>query len=88
MPLTSGRLRPLLRVGLPVALATAFVAYAPAHIARGICSGSGRFRAYAVVIGSDGVVRIALCIMLALFGVTHTAPYAFSVALSPLVAVQ
>ena len=25
------------------ALATAFVAYAPAHLARGICSGSGRF---------------------------------------------
>ena len=69
------------------ALATAFVAYAPAHLARGICSGSGRFTSYAVVIGSDGIVRITLCVMLALLGVTHTAPYAFSVALSPLVAV-
>ena len=69
------------------ALVTAFVAYAPAHLARGICSGSGRFTSYAVVIGSDGIVRITLCVMLALLGVTHTAPYAFSVALSPLVAV-
>jgi O-antigen/teichoic acid export membrane protein len=69
------------------ALATAFVAYAPAHLARGICSGSGRFRSYAIVIGSDGIVRILACVILALFGVTHTAPYAFSVALSPLVAV-
>jgi O-antigen/teichoic acid export membrane protein len=69
------------------ALATAFVAYAPAHLARGICSGSGRFRSYAVVIGSDGVVRIVACIVLAVIGITSTAPYAFAVALSPLVAV-
>ena len=69
------------------ALATAFVAYAPAHLARGICSGSGRFRSYAVVIGSDGVVRILACVVLAVIGITSTAPYAFAVALSPLVAV-
>jgi O-antigen/teichoic acid export membrane protein len=69
------------------ALATAFVAYAPAHLARGICSGSGRFRSYAVVIGSDGVVRIVACVVLAVIGITSTAPYAFAVALSPLVAV-
>lgn len=69
------------------ALATAFVAYAPAHLARGICSGSGRFRAYAVVMGSDGVVRIAACLLLAGVGITSPAPYAFAVALAPLVAV-
>jgi O-antigen/teichoic acid export membrane protein len=69
------------------AMATAFVAYAPVHVARGICSGSNRFNSYAVVVGSDGVVRIILCVALAVFGVTHTAPYAFSVALSPLAAV-
>ena len=45
-----------------VALVVAFCAYAPAHIARGICSGSGRFRSYAIVIGSDGVVRVTVCI--------------------------
>ena len=45
-----------------VALIVAFAAYAPAHLARGICSGSGRFRDYAIVMGSDGVVRIVLCV--------------------------
>ncbi len=69
------------------ALATAFVAYAPAHLARGICAGTGRFRSYAVVMGSDGVIRIAACIVLALAGATAAAPYGFAVALSPLVAV-
>ncbi|MEO6570032.1 MAG: hypothetical protein ABIO83_00645, partial [Ilumatobacteraceae bacterium] len=69
------------------ALATAFVAYAPAHLARGICSGTGRFRSYAVVMGSDGVIRIVACVALAVIGINSAAPYAFAVALSPLVAV-
>jgi O-antigen/teichoic acid export membrane protein len=70
-----------------LALATAFAAYAPAHLARGICSGTGRFRAYALVIGADGVIRIAVCVLFAAMGLTNPAPYAFAVALSPLVAV-
>jgi len=69
------------------ALATAFVAYAPAHLARGICSGTGRFRSYAVIMGSDGVVRIVLCVALATIGITAPGPYGFVVALAPLVAV-
>jgi O-antigen/teichoic acid export membrane protein len=69
------------------ALATAFVSYAPAHLARGVCAGTGRFRAYAFVMGSDGVIRIIACVVLAIAGVSSAAPYAFAVALSPLVAV-
>lgn len=69
------------------AFATAFAAYAPAHLARGVCAGMGRFRAYAFVMGSDGVIRIVACVGLALLGVENPAPYAFAVALSPLVAV-
>lgn len=70
-----------------VALACAFAAYAPAHLARGICSGSGRFREYALVMGSDGVVRIVLCVTLAVVGVSAAAAYGFAVALAPLVGV-
>jgi O-antigen/teichoic acid export membrane protein len=66
------------------ALVVAFAAYAPAHLARGICSGSGRFREYAIVMGSDGVVRIVLCVALAVIGVTAAGPYGFAVALAPL----
>ncbi len=66
------------------ALVTAFACYAPAHLARGICSGSGRFRSYAIVMGSDGVVRICLCVVLAIVGVTAAGPYGFAVALAPL----
>jgi O-antigen/teichoic acid export membrane protein len=69
------------------ALAVAFVAYAPAHVARGICSGSGRFGPYGLIVGSDGVIRILLTMALAAIGITAVGPYAFVVGLSPLVAV-
>ncbi|MEP6299325.1 MAG: polysaccharide biosynthesis protein, partial [Ilumatobacter sp.] len=65
------------------ALVGTFVAYAPAHLARGICSGSGRFKDYAVIMGSDGVVRILLCLALALVGIKAAGAYGFAVALSP-----
>ena len=70
-----------------VALVAAFAAYAPAHLARGVCSGSGRFTDYAIILGSDGVVRIVLCIALAVVGVTAAGAYGLAIAVSPLFAV-
>ena len=70
-----------------VALALTFVGYAPAHLARGICSGSGRFTEYAVIMGSDGIVRIVLCVVLAIIGVTAVGAYGLAIAVSPLFAV-
>ena len=70
-----------------VALVLAFASYAPAHLARGICSGNGRFRSYAVIMGSDGVIRILLCIALAIIGVTAVGAYGLAVAIAPLFAV-
>ncbi len=70
-----------------VALIAAFAAYAPAHMARGVCSGSGRFREYAVIMGSDGIVRIVLCVVLAVIGVSAVGAYGLAIAISPLFAV-
>jgi O-antigen/teichoic acid export membrane protein len=72
---------------MTVALVVAFVCYAPAHLARGICSGTGRFRSYAIVMGTDGVVRIVCSLLLAIAGVTLVGAYGFVVALAPLVGV-
>lgn len=66
------------------ALLVAFACYAPAHIARGIASGHGRFRAYAIVMGSDGVVRIVLCVLVALVGIKTAGAFGFAVAVAPL----
>lgn len=70
-----------------IALIAAFAAYAPAHMARGVCSGSGRFTEYAVIMGSDGVVRIVLCVLLAIIGISAAGAYGMAVAISPLFAV-
>jgi O-antigen/teichoic acid export membrane protein len=70
-----------------VALIAAFAAYAPAHMARGVCSGTGRFRDYAIVLGSDGIVRILLCVALAVVGVSAVGAYGMAIAISPLFAV-
>ena len=66
-----------------IALIAAFAAYAPAHMARGVCSGSGRFRDYAIVLGSDGIVRILLCIALAVVGVSAAGGYGLAAAGAP-----
>lgn len=69
---------------MTVALIASFLAYAPAHMARGVCSGSGRFRAYAVVMGTDGVTRVTLCIVLAVVGVSVAPAYGFVLAVAAL----
>lgn len=69
------------------ALVVGFLAYLPGHLARGICSGHGRFVSYGIVMGADGAVRIIGCTILWAAGVTNTGAYAFTVALAPLVGV-
>ena len=66
------------------ALIIAFIAYAPTHLTRGICSGQGRFASYGIVMGADGFVRIVGCVILWQLGVTNVGAYAMLVALSPL----
>lgn len=70
------------------ALVVAFCAYAPMHLTRGICSGTGEFGSFAFVVGADGVVRILATVVIAWVGITTTGPFAMAVALSPLVAVS
>jgi len=69
------------------ALVIAILAYAPAHLARGICSGTGRFKAYGVVLGADGLMRILFCLILAALGVKMVGAYGLAVAVAPLVGV-
>ena len=68
-------------------LLVAFLAYAPTHLARGICSGSGRFVDYGIVMGFDGATRIFGCIALWVIGVEVVGAYAMVVAAAPLLGV-
>ena len=69
------------------ALIVGFLSYAPVHLSRGICSGQGRFTPFAVVVASDGVMKIAGTIALTAIGITAIGAYAFAIAVAPLLAV-
>jgi O-antigen/teichoic acid export membrane protein len=68
-------------------LLIAFWSYALAHLTRGVWSGTGRFHAYAVLMGSEGVVRLAGAVILAMVGVKAVGPYGILVGLPAVVAV-
>lgn len=70
-----------------LALIIAILAYAPTHLARGITAGTGRFRSYGIVLGADGLIRVLVCLALAIFSVKAVGAYGIGVALAPLVGV-
>ena len=59
----------------------------PGFLARGICSGTGRFGAYGLIIGADGAVRMIGCAALWFAGITHVGAYALMIGVSPIVGV-
>ena len=65
-------------------LLIAFWCYALAHLTRGVWSGTGRFHAYGWLMGSEGVSRMVLAIVLAVAGVTAVGPYGVLVGLPAL----
>jgi O-antigen/teichoic acid export membrane protein len=69
------------------ALIIAFWSYALAHLTRGVWSGTGRFHSYAMLMGSEGVVRMVASLVLAVAGVTALGPYGILVGLPAVVAV-
>jgi O-antigen/teichoic acid export membrane protein len=63
---------------LMVALMVGLMAYCSQHIARGTLSGNGRFKAYGILLGSEGIYRVTLCAALAVAHVTSPGPYALA----------
>lgn len=72
---------------LVVGLGLALLGTAAGHLARGACSGQGRFVPYAVFLAADGLVRLAICLGLATAGVDSPGLYGVAVGVAPVVAV-
>jgi O-antigen/teichoic acid export membrane protein len=68
-------------------LLLAFVTYGLAHFTRGLCSGTGRFAPYGVVMGAEGILRVVLVLALAVAGVEWLGAYGLLVGIPPLLAV-
>lgn len=71
-----------------IALLCAFPAYAFTHITRGLLSGTGRFPAYGLVLGAEGVLRVIAALALAAMGVQVVGPYGLLVGLVPFASVS
>jgi O-antigen/teichoic acid export membrane protein len=72
---------------LMVALFVALGTYYLAHVTRGTLSGNGRFGPYGLMHGTEGTVRIVLCVALAIGGVTSPGWYGLALSIPPLIAV-
>ncbi len=62
------------------------VGYAALHLVRGAYSGNGQFGAYGGLFGSEGVLRVAGCIALAIIGVDNVGWYGIVMGAAPLLA--
>lgn len=70
-----------------VALGLGFVAFLCYHTSRGTLSGNGRFGAYGVLVGAEGVLRVVLCVALALLGVKVGGLYGLAMVIATLIAI-
>lgn len=81
--------RELLRgeTALLAAFALGLVGYLLGHLTRGTMAGLGRFRAYGIYLGGEGVLRLLGCVVLAAAGVQAVGPYGLLVGTAPVLAV-
>jgi len=70
-----------------VALLLGVGGYCAGHLARGLLSGRGRFRPYAIYIGGESTIRLLICIVLAVIGVDSAGWYGLAIGIAPAFAV-
>ena len=73
-------------VFLLLGLVLGLIGYWFSFLLRGVLSGSAQFRSYALLIGSEGLLRVAGCILLAAIGAETAGPYGLVIGLAPLLA--
>ena len=71
---------------LVIALIFGLLGYFCLHLSRGVLSGNGRFGAYGVMLGAEGVARLIPVIVFAILALSSAAPYGFALGLAPFVA--
>jgi O-antigen/teichoic acid export membrane protein len=69
--------------GLVACLIIALFTYCFQHVTRGTLAGNGRFGPYGMILGAEGLIRIAPCIVLALAGVDNPVWYGLCLAVPP-----
>ena len=73
--------------GLLIGFVVGLIGFAVMHLVRGICSGNGRFIPYGFMIGSEGLIRLVLVIILAALGANESGVYGIALGVAPFLAV-
>jgi O-antigen/teichoic acid export membrane protein len=68
---------------LLASFALGLIGVAVGFVARGVLSATGRFRSYALYVGSDGVLRLVLCLVVVAVGVDTAGWFGLAVAAAP-----
>src|SRR5262249_56476829 len=71
---------------LVLALTIMLIGYLTEHMTRGVLAGYDRFNPYGLLVGSEGILRLAGCIVFAVIGVETAGPYGMLVAVAPFAA--
>lgn len=74
------------KVLLLVALIVALGGYYVEFLVRGVLSGNGRFRSYGVILGSEALLRMLACFVLAVVGVDTVGPFGVIIGVAPIAA--
>jgi O-antigen/teichoic acid export membrane protein len=69
------------------ALAVMLVGYFAEHTTRGVLAGHDRFGPYGLLVGSEGILRLAACVVFAVVGFESAGPYGLLIAITPFAAV-
>lgn len=72
--------------GLVAFLVIGLVTYCVQHLTRGTLAGNGRFGPYGLILGTEGVIRLLPCAVLAAAGVTNPLFYGLCLAVPPIIA--
>ncbi len=67
-------------------LVLSVVGYFYEHLVRGVLAGTGKFTSYGVILGAEGALRLAGCLVLAALGVSSPGPYGLVLGATPLFA--
>lgn len=72
---------------LLVSLVLTYVTFGGEYLLKGLLAGSGRLRAYGVLIAIEGVTRVGAAIALVVVGVNHAQPFGLAIGLACVIAV-
>ena len=85
-PIVNRRLfegQPIVTASLAIAIAV----YGVFYLVKGVCSGLGKFTSYGFIVGADGGIRVVVCLILFVAGVTQLGAYALAAVVAPIIGV-